>query len=195
MVDRHLPCGITTSFLQLVLARVAVGVGEATSTPATTSVIADYFPPHQRTSAAAVLVLAIPLGALIASAGGGYVAQYADWRTAFVIAGLPGFVLALLLVLTVREPIRGHYDAPALRRRGRPVVLHGGAPGCSQRPAFLHVVIASTVASMGGFGINLFLASYFVRRFGLHVGEGVTDVWPDQRHPRFGQHAGRRPAR
>ena len=163
-------CGITTSFVQLVLARVAVGVGEATSTPATASVVADYFPPHRRTSASAVLVLAVPLGAMIASAGGGYIAQYADWRTAFIVAGLPGFVLALLLVLTVREPIRGHYDTPGLGGADAPSFL-AVMRRMVQRPAFLHVVIGSTVASMGGFGINLFLSAYFIRRFGLHVGD------------------------
>ena len=163
-------CGLTASFVQLLLARVAVGVGEAASTPATSSVMADYFPPHRRTSAAAVLVLAIPLGALISSAGGGYIAQYADWRTAFIVAGLPGFVLALLLVLTVREPIRGHFDAPGLGSGDAPpfkAVLRR----MIQRPAFLHVMLGSTVASMGGFGINLFLSSYFVRHFGLHLGQ------------------------
>jgi MFS family permease len=133
-------------------------------------VIADYFPPHRRTSAAAVLVLAVPAGALIASAGGGYIAQYADWRTAFVVAGLPGFVLALLLVLTVREPIRGHHDAPGLGDADAPP-LSAVLRRMVQRPAFLHVVLGSTIASMGGFGINLFLSAYFIRHFGLGVGQ------------------------
>ena len=163
-------CGLTTNFLQLVLARVAVGVGEATSTPATSSVIADYFPPHRRTSAAAVMVLAIPFGAMIASAGGGYIAQYADWRTAFIVAGAPGFVLALLLVLTVREPIRGHYDAPGLGDADAPP-FRSVLRRMVQRPAFLNVMLGSTIASMGGFGINLFLSAYFIRHFHLQVGQ------------------------
>ena len=163
-------CGLTASFAQLLVARVAVGIGEAASTPATSSVIADYFPPGRRTSAAAVLVLAVPLGALIGAAGGGYLAQYTDWRTAFVVAGAPGLIAALLLVLTIKEPIRGHYDAPGLGDADAPP-LWAVLRRMIQRPAFLHVVLGSTVASMGGFGINIFLAQYFFRRFGLGLGE------------------------
>jgi MFS family permease len=175
-------CGLTSSFAQLVLARVAVGVGEAATTPPMSSVMADYFPPNQRTSAAAVFVLAVPLGALIATTGGGYIAQYADWRTAFIVAGLPGFVLALLLVLTIREPIRGHYDAPGLGAADAPP-LTAVLRRMVQRPAFLHVMLGSTIASMGGFGINIFLSPYLIRHFGLQLGQaglmsGLTSALP-----------------
>ncbi len=163
-------CGLTASFIQLLAARVAVGVGEAASTPSTISVMADYFPPERRTSASAVYVLSIPLGALIGAAGGGYIAQYTDWRTAFVIAGLPGLILTVLLVLTIREPIRGHYDAAGLGDAPAPP-LSAVLRRMVQRPAFIHVMIGSTLASMGGFGINIFLAQYFFRRFGLGLGE------------------------
>ena len=163
-------CGLTTNFVQLLLARVAVGVGDATGTPSTISVMADYFPPTRRTTASAVYVLSIPMGALIGAAGGGYIAQYADWRSAFVIAGVPGLVLAVLLVLTVREPVRGHYDAPGLGDADAPP-LSAVLRRMVQRPAFIHVLLGSTLASMGGFGINLFLAQYFFRRFGLSLGE------------------------
>jgi MFS family permease len=163
-------CGLAGNFVQLLVARVAVGVGEAASTPATASVMADYFPPHRRTSAAAVFVLAVPLGALIGAAGGGYLAQYFNWRIAFLIAGAPGLVLALLLVLTVREPIRGHYDAAGLGEADAPS-FWAVIKRMFQRPAFVHVMLGSTLASMGGFGINVFLAQYFFRRFGLGLGE------------------------
>ncbi len=163
-------CGLTSSFVQLLVARVAVGVGDAAGQPATISVLADYFGPARRTSAMAVFVLAVPLGALIGAAGGGYLAEFANWRMAFVIAGLPGLVLALLLILTIREPIRGHYDAPGLGAQDAPP-LSAVLRRMIQRPSFLHVMLGSTLASMGGFGINLFLAQYFFRRFGLGLGE------------------------
>ena len=164
-------CGVAQGFGQLVLARLAVGVGEAAGTPATSSVLADYFARDRRTSAAAVYVLAVPLGALIGAAGGGYIAQHANWRMAFVAAGLPGIVLGLLLALTIREPIRGHYDAPGVAGEGAPP-LTAVIRRMFDRPAFLHVMIGSTVASMGGFGINYFLAPYFFRSFGLDFAQG-----------------------
>ena len=111
-------CGLAQGFGQLVIARLCVGVGEATGGPATSSLLADYFARDRRASASAVYVLAVPLGALIGAAGGGYIAQHANWRMAFVAAGIPGVVLGLLLALTVREPIRGHYDAPGVAGEG-----------------------------------------------------------------------------
>lgn len=159
-------CGLARGFGQLVLARLCVGVGEAGWTPPATSVLADYFPRNRRTSAAAVYVLAVPLGAFIGSAGGGLIAQHWNWRMAFVAAGLPGIILGLLLTLTVREPVRGHYDAPGLGEEAAPPLM-AVLRRMVQRPAFLHVMIGSTLASMGGFGINLFVAPYFSRRFGL----------------------------
>jgi predicted MFS family arabinose efflux permease len=164
-------CGAAGGFLQLVLARLTVGVGEATSQPATSSLIADYYPRDRRTSAAAVLVLAIPLGALVGAAGGGYIAQHANWRMAFVIAGAPGVLLGLLLALTIKEPIRGHYDPPGQTGEHAPPFTAVLAR-MVQRPAFLHVMLGSTIASMGGFGINYFLAPYFFRRFGLDYAQG-----------------------
>ena len=163
-------CGLAAGFMQLLIARVAVGVGEAATTPATASVMADYFPRDRRTSAAAIFVLAIPMGALIGAAGGGYLAQFANWRMAFVIAGLPGLALGVVLFLTIREPIRGHYDAPGLGAQDAPP-LSAVLRRMIRRPAFAHVLLGSTLASMGGFGINLFLAQYFFRRFGLGLGE------------------------
>lgn len=162
-------CGLAGSFGQLLLARIGVGVGEATQ-PAVSSLMADYYPRDKRTTAAAIYVLAVPAGALIGQAGGGFIAQHWDWRWTFVAAGAPGALLALLLFLTVREPVRGRYDPPAAAGDPTPpfsAVLRRMV----QRPSYLHVLMGSTLASMGGFGINVFLAAYLVRRFGLDYGQ------------------------
>jgi MFS family permease len=159
-------CGLAGSFAQLVLARACVGLGEAAGQPATMSVMADYFPRDRRTSAAAVLVLAVPAGALIGAAGGGYLAEHWNWRLGFLIAGAPGVLLGLLVALTIKEPVRGFHDAPSAAGETTPpfaAVLRR----MLERPSFLHVTLGSTLASMGGFGINLFLAAWFARRFGM----------------------------
>ena len=158
-------CGLASGFAQLLVARICVGVGEA-SAPAVSSMIADYYPRDRRASAMAVYVLAVPAGALIGAAGGGFIAQHADWRLAFVAAGAPGLLLALLLILTVREPLRGHYDPPG-QGQASPPPVSAVFGRMVQRPAFLHVMMGSTLASAGGFAINIFLAQYFFRRFGL----------------------------
>ena len=159
-------CGLARGFGQLVVARLAVGLGEAAGAPATVSVIADYFPREQRATAMGVFSLAIPLGALMGAAGGGYIALHADWRNAFVIAGLPGLVLGLLVWLTVREPLRGRYDPP--QPPGTPAPpLTAVLKRMISKPAFLHTLLGSTLVSVGGFGIITFHAPYFFRRFGL----------------------------
>ena len=159
-------CGVAQSFIQLVGARLLVGMGEATGGPATSSVIADYFPPERRASAAGIFALAIPLGALVGAAGGGFIAQHFNWRVAFVIAGLPGIVIGLLVATTVREPLRGRYDRGGTDAAAAPSLL-AVFKRMLAKPAFLHTVIGSTLVSTGGFGIITFHAPYFFRRFGL----------------------------
>jgi MFS family permease len=112
--------GLSNSYGELLLARIGVGVGEATLIPASVSMLPDYFPPNQRGRAFGVLSVAAIVGTsgsyflggliLHALAGPGPVAfpllgNLAVWQATFVIVGLPGLVMALLL-FTVREPKR-----------------------------------------------------------------------------------------
>ena len=100
-------CGAASSFWYLFLARVGVGVGEAGGNPPAHSVISDYFNKDERSFALSVYTSGAALGLLLGLVTGGFVAEYYGWRWAFVCAGVPGLALALLLKLTVREPVRG----------------------------------------------------------------------------------------
>jgi predicted MFS family arabinose efflux permease len=100
-------CGLATNFVQLMLARVAVGVGEAGCGPPSHAVLADYYEPDKLSRALGILAAAAPLGAVIGVLLGGFITQYYGWRLAFVVVGLPGLLVALLVYLTVREPKRG----------------------------------------------------------------------------------------
>ncbi len=164
--------GLAASFAQLLLARIGVGIGEAAGTPATTSIVSDYFSPQRRASAMSVVGLAVPLGAFLGGSAGGFIALHWGWRAAFLCAGLPGLALALLQGLTVREPLRGCHDVAS---------GSGAAAGDAQRtPSFLAVLrrfwerrsliqflVGATLSTIAGYGINYFLAAYFSRRFGL----------------------------
>jgi MFS family permease len=99
-------CGGATSFGQLAALRFGVGVGEAAGAPPSQSMLSDYFGPAQRARALSVFGLGIYVGTLLGFAGGGVIAQWFDWRTAFVLAGLSGIPLAALIALSVREPAR-----------------------------------------------------------------------------------------
>lgn len=161
-------CGAAANFVQLLLARVAVGLGEAIGLPGNQSVAADYFPPQRRGLAMSVLLLAPPVGAFIGFVGGGWIAQNFDWRWTFLIAALPGLVLGVLVYLFIAEPPRGRHDADASDEvPGTGAVLRR----LFLLPSARHLVIGSTVAAAIGFGLNYFFTSLMIRRFGLSIGE------------------------
>ncbi|MDP3492569.1 MAG: MFS transporter [Hyphomonadaceae bacterium] len=106
-------CGLANNFLQLALARMGVGVGEAGGNPSSYSLISDYFPSERRGMALGLYQLGLPLGSTAGLAAGGWIAAEHGWRVAFFSVAAPGVLLALLLVLVVREPQRGALDRPA----------------------------------------------------------------------------------
>ncbi|GGE94952.1 MFS transporter [Sphingomonas prati] len=116
--------GTAGNFGQLALARVGVGIGEASASPSAFSILQDYFPKAQRATALAVYSSGIYLGAGASLMIGGHVVATWDrlfpastapfglvgWQAAYMAVGLPGLLLALLVVTTVREPVRGAID-------------------------------------------------------------------------------------
>ncbi|WP_417490926.1 spinster family MFS transporter [Maricaulis sp.] len=107
--------GLATNFMQLFLARVGVGIGEAGGVAPAYTIIADYHPPEKRARALAIYSLGIPVGSafgVIAGSqiAGGGISDSLDWRSAFIIVGLAGVFLAPLFKLLVREPRRGQFD-------------------------------------------------------------------------------------
>jgi MFS family permease len=179
-------CGLAGGFLALLALRVGVGVGEAGCSPPAHSLISDYYPPRRRASALAVYAFGIPLGSMIGAVAGGFLAKDFGWRTAFVVVGAPGIILAVILRAFVREPPRGATEAlerpigpedvaphavPAPPRAGwfgREVKELGVvAAGMFGSWPVLNMVLGITLTSVGGYGIGQFSAPYFNRAFGL----------------------------
>ncbi|MGK6320904.1 spinster family MFS transporter [Sphingomonas sp. DT-204] len=106
-------CGFAASYPQLVAARMTVGIGEAGGVPPSYAIISDYFRPGTRGTALGLYNLGPPLGNALGVAFGASIAAAFSWRDAFVAVGAVGIVTALLVWLTVREPVRGGLDAPA----------------------------------------------------------------------------------
>jgi MFS family permease len=107
-------CGLATNFTQLAISRIMVGAGEAGGSPPSYSLISDYFPAKERGTGLALYSLGVPLGSMLGVILGGRVAVAYGWRIAFFAVGLPGVVLALIMLLVVREPKRGGLDEMAL---------------------------------------------------------------------------------
>ena len=103
--------GTASSFIQLIAYRIGVGVGEAGCTPPAHSLIADYVPKERRASALAFYSMGTPLGGLLGLVMGGLVADAYGWRAAFLVAGLPGIVFALLTWFTLKEPRKAAISA------------------------------------------------------------------------------------
>ena len=104
--------GFARSFAAMFLARAAVGIGEAAYGTISPALLADYFPREQRGRAFAVFFAAIPVGSALGYIVGGLADRYLGWRSAFFVAGVPGLVLAAL-VLGLYDPPRGAQDGPA----------------------------------------------------------------------------------
>jgi MFS family permease len=99
-------CGVAQNVAMLAVARIGVGIGESAGTPASQSIIADLFDKDERPRALGIFAIGTYLGAFLGYFFGGWVNQYFGWRMAFIGAGLPGIVIALLLRFTVGEPVR-----------------------------------------------------------------------------------------
>jgi MFS family permease len=103
-------CGLAGNYGQLVLARMAVGVGEAGGVPPSYAILSDYFPPRRRGTALGIFNLGPPIGAALGTAIGASIAAAYGWRAAFLILGGVGVFAAVLVRITVREPVRGALD-------------------------------------------------------------------------------------
>jgi MFS family permease len=103
--------GTARNFIQLAVARVGVGVGEAGGSPPAHAMISDYFPPRRRSTALSIYSTGIYFGTLVGYIMGGYLNQRLGWRTAFFVVGAPGIFFSLLFYATVKEPRRGSTDA------------------------------------------------------------------------------------
>ncbi|MBA3454558.1 MAG: MFS transporter [Deltaproteobacteria bacterium] len=105
--------GLTNSLWTLLLARAAVGIGEASYATLAPTIIDDVSPPDKKGKMLAVFFLAVPVGSACGYLLGGFIQQHWGWRTAFFVAGGPGVALAVLC-LAIQEPVRKHLaDAKA----------------------------------------------------------------------------------
>ncbi|MGE3301571.1 MAG: spinster family MFS transporter [Hyphomonadaceae bacterium] len=163
-------CGTAAAYTQLLIYRFGVGIGESGYAAPGHALISDYFPPRTRTTALAVFSAGVPIGALLGSIIGGWLAHHFGWREAFLFVSIPGFILAPILRLTIKEPPRGNWDASRLA--GKPLAktppLWVVVKAQFSIPTFRHAW-AGTIAS-GFFGSgSAFLGAYYVRRFDIDL--------------------------
>ena len=154
--------GLARTFVQLALARVAVGVGEAAGSPPAHSLISDYFPPERRATALSIYASGVYVGSSLAFILGGYIVTHFDWRTAFFIVGAPGIPLAVLLALTVREPERGLSEGRTADAEEGDTVADV-ARFLFARKSFLWLAAGSSFLTFPGYGILVWAPAFLGR--------------------------------
>jgi len=161
--------GLAANVLQLALARIGVGVGEAGCSPPAHSMISDYYPPEQRATAMGIFTVGISAGIMIAYLSGGWLAENLGWRQALLIVGLPGLVLALVVRFTVVEPARGLSEgrADSDKRYGISAV----ARFLFSRMSFVHMSLGAALASFNAYAVLSFFPSFLIRSHGMRLQE------------------------
>ena len=161
--------GMTQSFVQMLMARVALGVGESVCIPTSHSLITDYVSHEKRPFALGMHSTGGVVGVTLSLMLGGYLAATLGWRNAMLLSAIPGFVLAILLFATLREPAR--LGANGYTEKGEHFALRDVIKHLLSLKSYLFILVAICFSLLVEFGLNQWLPSYYVRQFGLTMTE------------------------
>jgi MFS family permease len=165
-------CGLANSFWHMILARIGLAAGEAGAGPAGSSLLTEIFPLDRRTSVIGGILAANAVGLSGGLALGGWLSQYYDWRTVFLILGLPGVGLGILVWLTAVEPRRATVAAVD---RSLQVPLKEVLRIMLASTSLRWVGLLLSMVPMTGFAFILWGASFFQRVHGMDKAE--TGFW------------------
>ncbi len=162
--------GLAWSYGSLFVARLGVGVGEATCAPASNSLIGDLYPAARRARALSLFMLGLPLGGFLGYFVSGHIAAWYGWRMAFYIACLPGLLLAVLARRLFDAP-RGAAESSPLA--GRP---HQGSPYWSvlKIPTIRWIIITGALFNFNMYAVQTFLPAYLSRYHSLDLKQANT---------------------
>jgi len=152
-------CGAATSFWQLFVFRMGVGIGEAGGVAPSYALISDYFEPRRRARAMAIFSLGVPIGLALGTLIGAYIAHAISWRAAFFVMGVAGIMLAPVLVVVVRDPTKAHHAGAAPISQVFPMLV--------RKPVFWLLAFAASSSSLCGYGLAVWTPSVLERSFGM----------------------------
>lgn len=171
-------CGMAASYAQLVVARMAVGFGEAGGVPPSYAIITDSYPPGRRAAALGIFNLGPAIGAALGVAFGASIAERFGWRVPFIVVGAIGIVTALIVWRTVREPVRGAMDGTG----------GGGGADASEKapfwptvgmfltnPVLMLAALGSGATQFVTYGLGNFAVLFLMRDKGMVLGD--VAVW------------------
>ena len=162
--------GMAHNYLQLFLARVGVGIGEAGCSPPSHALISDYYPPEKRASALAIYSMGIYLGIFVGFIVGGYIAKEFGWRMAFYAVGIPGILYALLVYFGIKEPPKGHSDVQ--KEQVEQKATFGEVMQLLfSKKTFVFLALATGFHTFGLYGVGNFYAPFLSRVFGMDTAQ------------------------
>lgn len=156
---------LAVTFAQFALARVGVGVGEAGSQPASTSLVADLFPEGRRNTAMSIMLAGAPVGSCLGLLVGGYVGSIWGWRAALLLAALPGVVVAGTVILTMRDPSAPNRRLWILHTRpeGHASSFVGAMRTLLGRRGFLWLACGASFGALLTYSTAAWLPVFFIR--------------------------------
>ncbi|BAO88741.1 spinster family MFS transporter [Caballeronia cordobensis] len=175
-------CGLSQSFVHMFASRMSVGVGEAALSPGTYSMLADYFPKEKMGRAIGIYSLGSFIGGGIAFLVGGYViallkhasaftlplvGEVRAWQLTFFIVGLPGLLVALVFMLTVRDPARKGLAQDGTGKVKRVAMGDALRFIASHRKTFFCHYAGFSFYAMGLYCLMGWTPAFYMRRFGL----------------------------
>jgi len=162
--------GMAQNYLQLLLARIGVGIGEAGGSPPSHALISDYYPPEKRAGALAVYSMGIYIGIFVGFIVGGIIAKEYGWRMAFYAVGIPGILYSLLVYFTVKEPQKGRSDVKSAASDA-PASFGAVLGLLFSRKTFLYLALATGLHTFGLYGVGNFYAPFLARVFGMDTAQ------------------------
>ncbi len=163
-------CGFTVGFITLLLARLAVGIGEAGCTPPANSLISDYYQPVARPTALGIYAMGVTFGTVLAQLFGGYILQFFTWREAFIFIGAPGILVGIVVLLTIKEPPRGYSNPPGMVTPEKASFTKAIAEIFS-KPTFWVMTAGATIAAFAGYALVSFMPLFIQYTHGLGPAE------------------------
>jgi predicted MFS family arabinose efflux permease len=168
-------CGLSKTFWQLLIARTGVGIGEAGGTPPCNAIVADYFPASRRPMAMTIFALGAPIGAWLGADFAGAISHAYGWHMAFLVLGVPGVILAIVIMLTIKEPVRGRLDVVS---SGETPTLKATLRFLLTQKAALHAMMGGGLSAFWGWGLMWFTAPFLQRNFQLNEAEAGAITGP-----------------
>ena len=163
--------GLVQNYWHLLAARIGVGIGEAGCSPPAHSMLSDIFPPERRATALSIYSTGINIGILFGFLLGGWLNEFFGWRVAFLVVGLPGVFIAILLWLTVPEPRRG-FSEPDRKVKDVEQAPFGEVLSLLwSRKSFRHLAFGGALTAFCAYAMINWIASYVIRTHGMGTGE------------------------